>query len=261
MAKRRSIELPAVVEDVLDRALDVALQLQRPFVLAYLDRIRGRRRDASPATVIRLLERRYLSAVTAIGAASGGVAAVPGAGTGASVASAALEISAFTEASALFALAMAEIHGLRIEDAQVRRALVLAVLLGDAGVQAAELAAASAGSQWGQVLTRRAPEETIRRVNHVLGRHFVARFGSKQGALVLGRALPLGIGAGIGAVGNVALGRGVVASARKMFGTAPATLPPRVIEGRAVERPAPEAPAGDPPEPPEKPAAIEAPAR
>ncbi|HEX9231206.1 MAG TPA: hypothetical protein VF869_04805 [Jatrophihabitantaceae bacterium] len=237
MAKRRAVALPGFVEDALDAALDKALRVQRPVVVAYLDRVRARRRDAGPADVIRLLERRYLAAVTAIGAASGGAAAVPGAGTGASLASAALEISAFTEATALFALAMAEVHDLRIDDPQVRRALVLAVLLGDTGVEVAEIAAADAGSRWAQVVARRAPEETIRRVNHALSRHFMTRFGSKQGALALGRALPLGIGAGIGAAGNVALGRGAISAARRMFGPPPTALPPRVIDAEAVVDP------------------------
>ena len=238
MAKRRAVALPGFVEDALDAALDKALRVQRPVVIAYLDRVRARRRDASAADVVRLLERRYLAAVTAIGAASGGAAAVPGAGTGASLASAALEISAFTEATALFALAMAEVHDLRIDDPQVRRALVLAVLLGDTGVEVAEIAAADAGSRWAQVVARRAPEETIRRVNHALSRHFMARFGSRQGALALGRALPLGIGAGIGAAGNVALGRGAISAARRMFGPPPAAMPPRVIDAEVVEDPA-----------------------
>jgi len=238
MPKRRAVALPGFVEDALDAALDKALRVQRPVVIAYLDRVRARRRDASAADVVRLLERRYLAAVTAIGAASGGAAAVPGAGTGASLASAALEISAFTEATALFALAMAEVHDLRIDDPQVRRALVLAVLLGDTGVEVAEIAAADAGSRWAQVVARRAPEETIRRVNHALSRHFMARFGSKQGALALGRALPLGIGAGIGAAGNVALGRGAISAARRMFGPPPAAMPPRVIDAEVVEDPA-----------------------
>ncbi len=237
MAKRRAVALPGFVEDALDAALDKALRVQRPVVVAYLDRVRARRRDAGPADVIRLLERRYLAAVTAVGAASGGAAAVPGAGTGASLASAALEISAFTEATALFALAMAEVHDLRIDDPQVRRALVLAVLLGDTGVEVAEIAAADAGSRWAQVVARRAPEETIRRVNHALSRHFMTRFGSKQGALALGRALPLGIGAGIGAAGNVALGRGAISAARRMFGPPPTALPPRVIDAEAVVDP------------------------
>ncbi len=240
MAKRRAVALPGFVEDALDAALDKALHVQRPVVVAYLDRVRARRRDAGPADVIRLLERRYLAAVTAVGAASGGAAAVPGAGTGASLASAALEISAFTEATALFALAMAEVHDLRIDDPQVRRALVLAVLLGDTGVEVAEIAAADAGSRWAQVVARRAPEETIRRVNHALSRHFMTRFGSKQGALALGRALPLGIGAGIGAAGNVALGRGAISAARRMFGPPPKSLPPRVIDAEVVEAPPPQ---------------------
>jgi hypothetical protein len=236
MAKRSTVAVPGIVEDALNAALERALQLQGPLILAYLDRVRDRRRDISAADLVRRLERRYLSAVTAIGAASGGVAAVPGAGTGASLASAALEVSAFTEATALFALAMAEVHGIRIDDPEVRRALVLAVLLGDASVEAAELASAEAGSQWGQVLSRRAPEETIRRVNHALGRHVLGRFGSRQAALVVGRALPLGIGAGIGAAGNAVFGRGVVAAARRMFGKPPRSLPPRVVDGRVVEQ-------------------------
>lgn len=230
MAKRRVVPLPGYVEDLLDIALDKALRVQRPVIIAYLNRVRDRHRDATPQEFVRLLERRYLGAVTAVGAASGGAAAVPGAGTATSVASAALEITAFVEATALFALAMAEVHGLRIDDAQVRRALVLAVLIGDSGAEAAELAAAAAGSRWGQILARRAPDETIKRVNHALGTHLLGRFGRKQGALALGRALPLGIGVGIGAAGNAALGRGAVVAARKIFGPAPDKLPPRVID-------------------------------
>jgi len=235
VAKRRSVPLPAYVEGMLDTALDKALRVQRPVIIAYLNRVRDRRRDATPAEVVRLLERRYLAAVTAVGAASGGAAAIPGAGTGASIASTALEVSAFVEATALFALAMAEVHGLRIDDPQVRRALVLAILLGDAGAEAAEIAAANAGSRWGQVLARRAPDETIKRVNHTLARHLVTRFGTKQGALALGRALPLGIGAGIGAAGNAALGRGAITAARRMFGSPPDRLPPRVVDGELAD--------------------------
>jgi hypothetical protein len=180
--------------------------------------------------VIRLLERRYLAAVTVLGAASGSAAAVPGAGTATSLASAAVEISAFTEATALFALAMAEMHGVRIDDAEARRAIVLAILLGDTGVEAAEIAAVGASARWGQVMARRAPEETIHRINHALSRHFLARFGSRQGALAVGRALPLGVGAGIGAAGNAALGRSAVLAARRMFGPPPANLPPRIVD-------------------------------
>ena len=232
---RRSVPLPPYLEGVLDTALDTALRVQRPVIVAYLNRVRARRGDAGPGEVVRMLERRYRTAVTAVGAASGGVAAVPGAGTGVSLASSALQISAFVEVTALFALAMAEVHGLHTSDPQVRRALVLAILVGDAGVEMAELAGADAASGWGRVLAQHAPDETVRRVNKTLGKHVVSRFGPRQQALALGRALPFGVGASIGAVGNAVLARGVIVSARRVFGAPPERLPPRVIEGKLVE--------------------------
>jgi hypothetical protein len=231
---RRTVPLPPYVEVAFDTALDKALRIQRPVIVAYLNRLRERRRDAGPTEVVRLLERRYRTAVAAVGAAAGGAAAVPGAGTGVSIGSAALEISAFVEATGLFALAMAEVHGLRTDDPQVRRALVLAILVGDAGAEIAEIAGADAASGWGHVLAQHAPDETVRRVNHVLGKHVLTRFGARQKALALGRALPFGIGAGIGAVGNAALGHGVIIAARRVFGAPPERLPPRVIEGTVL---------------------------
>ena len=232
---RRSVPLPPYLEGVLDTALDTALRVQRPVIVAYLNRVRARRGDAGPGEVVRMLERRYRTAVTAVGAASGGVAAVPGAGTGVSLASSALQISAFVEVTALFALAMAEVLGLHTSDPQVRRALVLAILVGDAGVEMAEIAGADAASGWGRVLAQHAPDETVRRVNKTLGKHVVSRFGPRQQALALGRALPFGVGASIGAVGNAVLARGVIVSARRVFGAPPERLPPRVIEGKLVE--------------------------
>lgn len=232
---RRAVPLPPYLEGVLDTALDTALRIQRPVIVAYLNRVRERRRDAGPVDVVRMLERRYRTAVTAVGAASGGVAAVPGAGTGISIASSTLQISAFIEVTALFALAMAEVHGLHTDDPHVRRALVLAILVGDAGAGMAEIAGADATSGWGHVLAQRAPDETVRRVNKTLGKHVVTRFGARQQALALGRALPFGVGASIGAVGNAVLARGVIVAARRVFGSPPERLPPRVIEGKLVE--------------------------
>jgi hypothetical protein len=84
---------------------------------------------------------------------------------------------------------------------------------------------------WAQVLGRSASRERIAGVNAKLARHAVGRFGRRQGALALGRALPLGVGAGIGAIGNAALARTVIASARAAFGPPPRTFPPKVIDG------------------------------
>jgi hypothetical protein len=58
----------------------------------------------------------------------------------------------------------------------------------------------------------------------------VRRLGTRQGALLVGRALPLGIGAAIGAGGNAAIGRGAITAARRAFGPAPKRFPPRVVD-------------------------------
>jgi hypothetical protein len=226
MAKRRPLPLPRGVERSLDAALDRAMSVQRPVVLAYMTRLRGRR-AMTPAEMVHRLERRYLAAVGTFGAAAGSAAAVPGVGTGASLAAAALEVSAFVEATAVFALAVAEVHGLPTHDPQYRRALILGLLLGDRG----GLLARSAGeARWGEVLAIRGSTEAMSNVNHRMMRHFIARFGAQQGALTLGRALPMGLGASIGAAGNLALGRAVIAAERRAFGPPPRVMPPRVID-------------------------------
>ena len=221
--------LPGGVERGLDTALDRALSIQQSAIISYVDRLR-RRPGATPASVIKGLERRYLAAVTAIGAASGGVAAVPGVGTAASLASGVAEIVAFVEASSLFALAVAEVHEIRLTEPELRRTLVLAVLLGDAGVASIE-AIGMGESRWAPVLARGVNREAVGKVNKTLMSHFTARFGARQGALALGRALPFGVGAGIGAVGNAALGRTVVRSARRGFPRPAHDFGPRIIEG------------------------------
>jgi hypothetical protein len=224
--------VPASVERALDRALDSALSLQRPVVVAYLDRVRRKRPDATPAEVVAQLERRYRMAVIGTGAASGGTAALPGVGTAASIATGAAEITAFVSATALYVLALAEIFGVPTGDPQVRRALVLTVLLGDVG-QAALAGAEVEAKHWAKVLGHSTSKDTVQAINARLAHLFVTRFGARQGALMAGRALPFGVGAGVGAVGNAALGRGVIHSARRAFGPPPAAFPGRTVDAPA----------------------------
>lgn len=236
MAKRRRrsmlsrVPLPRSVESTLDGALDRALAIQRPVVQAYVERLRGRRPDASPAEVVAMLERHYLAAVVGTGAASGGTAALPGVGTVASVATSAAEITAFVSASAMYVLALAEVHGIPVSDPQVRRAMVLTVLVGDAAEGAVASATGSSSRHWAKLLAGSSRKDTVRSLNGTLATMLLRRFGVRQGALTAGRALPFGIGAGVGAVGNAALGRGIVASARKAFGPPPPRFPARVVD-------------------------------
>jgi hypothetical protein len=56
-------------------------------------------------------------------------------------------------------------------------------------------------------------------------RAFVRRFTATQGANVVGRVIPFGIGAVIGGTGNHLVGRRIVASSREAFGPVPAAFP------------------------------------
>jgi trimethylamine:corrinoid methyltransferase-like protein len=92
------------------RTLDRVLSVQRPAVLAHIRTIRRAKPDATPAQVIKTLERRYLAAVTTGGALVGATAAIPAVGTVASLALSTAETAGFLEASALFALSVTEVH-------------------------------------------------------------------------------------------------------------------------------------------------------
>jgi hypothetical protein len=230
--------VPPAVEHALDTALDKALEVQRPVVLNYLDRVRRRHPELTPAHVVHQLERRYLAAVVGIGGVSGAAAAVPGVGTTATIASGAAEITAFVSASATYVLALAELHGLPVSDPEVRRALVVAVLVGGGGAAALE-AAAAGEPHWAHVLARSTPKDKIAGLNSYLGKLFLRRLGTRQGALLFGRALPLGVGAAIGAGGNAALARTAIRAAHEAFGPAPRQLPPRVIDVDPPRKPRP----------------------
>ena len=210
----------------LSAAVDKGVAVQQPAIEQYIDRARQRNAAATPAEVIASLERQYLSAVVALGTASGSAAAVPGIGTGVGLMVNIAEVGAFIEASALFCMAMSEVHGIRVDDLERRRTLLLGVLLGNGGSKAVEKTAGKTGPYWAKSLIKAIPMAKIDAVNKVLGPRFVTKYGTQQGVLVLGRDLPYGIGAAIGAGGNALFGRLTVGSARRAFGPAPTDWPP-----------------------------------
>src|SRR6478672_8995649 len=223
------VPVPKSVERALDSALDRALTIQRPAVVAYLDRVRRRDPEATPAEVVERLERFYRAAVIGTGAASGGTAALPGVGTVASVATATAEVAAFVSETAMYVLALAEVYGIAIADPQIRRALVLTVLLGDVG-EAALAGGEIEAKHWAKVIGRTNSKEQAKGIKNHVSRLMLMKFGAKQSALIFGRALPFGIGAGVGALGNAALGRAVIQSARRAFGPPPARFAGRVVD-------------------------------
>lgn len=75
-----------------------------------------------------------------------------------------------------------------------------------------------------QIVTK-IPMTAIRAMNKILGRNFITKYGTKQGVLVLGRELPFGLGAAIGAGGNAVVGYLTIRTARAVFGPPPDDWP------------------------------------
>ncbi|MCS0639352.1 hypothetical protein NX801_27685 [Streptomyces sp. LP05-1] len=205
---------------VLD-LLDKAINMQSPVVRKNVDRARQRNAAATPAQVIRTLERMYVSALTGTGAAVGGAAAAPGVGTGVALALSAGETLSSLELSTLFALSIAEVHGVPIDEIERRRTIVMGIMLGGTGYTTISKVAERTGQHWGRQVVAKVPAETLRQINKILGKNFVTKYGTKQGIIVLGRVAPFGIGAVIGGGANAATAALAVRAARRAFGPPP----------------------------------------
>lgn len=222
----------------LEAAVDRAVRVHQPVVAAYVAALRRRSPDADPQDVIDQLTRQYLTAVTGTGAAVGGAAAAPTVGTLAALGLSAGELVAFLEATTIYALAVAEVHGLHLEDVERRRTLLLAVLAGESGALLMEKATGRGEAAWGQFLPDlggKLPRPVVEQLNRQLTKWALRRFGTRQSVAAFGRLVPFGVGAAIGGSANLAIGRGIVGAVRRAFGPAPETFTgPPAVRGRTV---------------------------
>ncbi|BBZ40885.1 hypothetical protein [Mycobacterium conspicuum] len=218
---------PKASTRALAQVIERSSRIQGPAAEAYVARLRRAHPGAGPAEIVTKLERRFLAVVTAGGAAVGGAATLPGIGTLAALSAAAGETAVFLEATALFVLALASVYGIPLDHRERRRALVLAVLVGDNSKSAvAELIGPGRTSgAWVSESVASLPLPTMSKLNSRMLKYFVRRFALKRGALLVGKLLPVGIGAIIGAVGNRLVGKKIVRNARRGFGPPPTRWP------------------------------------
>ncbi|MEU7791117.1 hypothetical protein [Amycolatopsis sp. NPDC049159] len=206
--------------------LDKAIGFQTPLVHKNIARARQRNPDATPAEVVRTLERMYVSALAGTGAAVGATAAAPAVGTGVALALSAGEAFSSLELSTLFVLSVAEVHGVQLDEIERRRTLVMGILLGQSGSSTiVGKAAERTGQHWARQLVSKVPATALKQINGVLGKNFVTKYGTKQGIIVLGRVAPFGIGAVIGGGANATVAAMAVRAARRAFGPAPEAWP------------------------------------
>ena len=223
-------------------ALLRAVEIQRPLVLANLRRLQKRYPHATAAQLAAKLEHDYLLAVTGGGALVGGSAVIPGVGTLAALGLSAAATAGFLEATALFATSLAELHGVRLEDPEKASTLVMAIMLGEEGTTLLSSLSGQASGQgkgptqaWGTLFSRRAPLAGFGSVREQIQRAFLRNILKRQGTALLGRALPFGVGAVVGGVGNRMMGQAVIANAREAFGPMPITIPGDLGSGTTGE--------------------------
>ncbi|MFF3991494.1 hypothetical protein ACFY0B_43995 [Streptomyces sp. NPDC001797] len=207
--------------DILDSSIaDQSLRVSRNIARAY-----QRNPEATPAQVIRNLERMYVSAMAGTGAVIGATAAAPGVGTGLALALSAGEGLSTLRLSTRFALSIAQVHGTPLDELERLRTIVMGIMLGGAGSAAITKVAGRTGQHWGRQVVARVPGTALRPINDILGRHFVTKYGTKQGIIVLSRVAPFGFGAAIGGGANAALATLTVMAARRAFGPPPTSSP------------------------------------
>jgi len=223
-------ESPSTAARVLSQIIERGSRVQGPAVKAYVERLRQGNPDATPAEIVTKLEKQYLAAVMASGAAVGSAAAVPGIGTLAALSAVAGETVVFLEATALFVLAVAEVHGIPAEHRERRRALVLSVLVGEDSKHAiADLIGPGRTSgAWLSDGAATLPLPAVSQLNTRLLRYFVKRYTLRRGAIMFGKLLPVGIGAVVGGVGNRLMGKRIIKHARAAFGAPPPRWPAKL---------------------------------
>ena len=153
-----------------------------------------------------------------MGAASGGIAAVPGIGTGIMVAGSVSESGSSVVRLGQMILEVGVIYGQDAREVEERRAWVLAVLALSLGL--AEGLEESAGlivRRGGVVALRAMPAAQVARVNRLVASRLLLRWGSTQAAIRLGNVVPFGVDAAIGIGANVLLVNVVGARAKAFF--------------------------------------------
>lgn len=170
---------------------------------------------------VKALTDQFARELAAVGAATGAAAAAPAVGTAATLMASTAELAWFTARSGDLILTMAALHHRTEPTVEERRAWVLAVLI--FGSSARE-GFTSAASQLGLELEQtgsRVPLASLRAINGLLGNSLLRRYGTRRGAIALGTALPLGIGAVIGGSANYAAVKALSRNADRFFSKLP----------------------------------------
>lgn len=211
---------------LLVRALDTAMSWQTSTIDGYVARLHKKKPTESPTEIQKRIDTHYLNIVTGTGGAAGGAALIPGVGLFTGMAAVAGESILFLEASAWHTLASAALRGVDINQPERRRALILAAMAGASGTA---LMAAAFGED---SLRKRAKTPAANVIsslglpqlgmaNRFLFDQAKKRLLKNAKLAIVGKLLPLGIGAVLGAAANRKMGNSMLDGTRTSLGPLP----------------------------------------
>ena len=227
--------LDAVGKIVL-KAVDTAVERRWDDALEIAAEAEGDSVDEKVKSIIS----RFKKELTAVGAATGAVAAAPAIGTAAAASALAADMAWFGMRATDLIMAIGAVNGHVESTPEERRAWVLAVLafgeesaqqftslvreLNDsdgAGAGAGNivqpatdsLSDKAAGLLGGDALTL----EALRRINTNLASQVATKYGTRRSALAIGKLLPFGIGAVVGGTANYSFVRVVGKQSARFF--------------------------------------------
>jgi hypothetical protein len=180
---------------------------------------------------VHQITQHFTKELSAVGAASGGLAALPGVGTVSAMMATAADVAWTTTRACDIVMTVGAIHGHDLASPLERQTWIMSVLgHGDRAydelTRVHELIAAG-----GHEDLSRLSGGSLAALNQGFIRNLITDWTMRRLAAAVGRALPFGIGAVVGGLSNRASARTVARHADAMFA--------RLAAARAVEAPAP----------------------
>lgn len=211
---------------LLIQTLDKTMSWQSSAITGYVGALHKRKKDETPAEIQKRIDAHYLNLVTGTGGAAGGSAVLPGVGIITGLAAVTGESLLFLEASAWHTLASATLRNIDITDPQRRRTLILAAMSGAEGtaIMASLLGEESLRKQTKTSVNSLLPRLGIPQLgaaNRLLIREARKRLMKNARMAIIGKLLPFGIGAAVGASANRKLGGILIRSTRASLGPLP----------------------------------------
>ena len=209
------------------RAVDYVVEHRLDDAHAMVGRAWEGRPELSAVLTANAIIRRTAREMATVGAISGAVAIAPAVGTTAALATSAADVGLVFGRIATMVLAVGLAHDADLSTVDLRKQHVYAVLGGaESALTAQERKAGEMKKMLGKkAVGVRTSLPAVSRVNEVVasrvGERIIEKLVTKEASIALASLLPLGIGAGIGAVGNRALVMSVGRTASKYFSAAP----------------------------------------